>query len=325
MRRALCVIAATSLCGSALAWSAPACALAHAKVVVLGGAHTSPPAGLVEALRIQLGKSADVVDIAVPDETENTGSTSDRAAAALRALGASAVLWLDDANEPAHVWVVTTSAPDARIELGGLDSANPERDRVLALKVEELLEREPSVPRSSEQRARTRAFIEPGLRAWGGGSPTQLVLGPALAIGPRWEWPSALFEVHGSFVFDPTLQARAAAGRVEVSTTFIGVGSRVLWRAAPFAIGPYLEAGVDVLRARGTTADQRLGSAELLVPSALFGCDLRLDLAPRIELRASAGPQILYVRERLALEAQPVLDFGRVHGTASLSGLFVFP
>jgi hypothetical protein len=244
------------------------------------------------------------------------------------------VLWIDDASGPPRVRALTASAPDTRLELGPLGPVSPERNRVLALKVEELLEHElaepkrdaaPNASASAPRRVRTRAFVELGVRAWQGGRPSQLVTGPALTMGPRWEWPGGVLEAHGSFVFDGELHAKTPAGQVDADSTFVGLGARALWRLPPFALGPYLEAGVDVLRARGATSDKRHGQSELLSPTAALGCDLRLRFTPHFELRASAGPQVLFVHERLQLQGKQVLDVGALHATGTLSGLFVFP
>jgi len=329
MRRAISVIAAVTLLGLATSFCPPAWAAPRQRVLVISGSNTPAPAGLIEALRIQLGQAAEVVSVDSPGSTSDASADED-AEQQKRAAHAAIVLWIDDTSEPPQLYARTGTASSARLELGALSPTSVERDRVLALKIGELLEREPGEPRgpvsaAAAGRHRTRAFVDMGVRVWSAGSAAQQGAGPAVAIGPRWEWPGSVLEAHGSFVFDRDIHARAPVGEVDVETTFVGLGGRALWFATTFGIGPYFEAGVDVLRAHGATADQRQGAQELLVPTAELGCDLRLRLAPNFELRASAGPQLSFVRERLALEGRQVLDLGWLHPSGAFSGLLIFP
>ncbi len=330
MQRALSVGAALVLLCLAGTFCSLASAASPRRVLVIGSPSDATCSGLIEALRIQLGQAAVVVRVD-PSERGQDGSTEVEAARQFRAKDVAIVLWIQEASEQSRVFALTGTAPSRRAELAALSAASPERERTVALKVGELLESESNEPKASDpalierSRARTRAFVELGARLWRGGTPTQLVAGSALAIGPRWEWPSTVLEAHGAFAFDSGIHASAAVGQVDIDTVFVGLGSRLLWRAGPLAIGPYFDAGIDVIRARGATPDKHVGASELLLPTAGAGCDARLHLAQHFELRASAGPQLYLVHERLALEGRWVLDLGWAHASGSVSGVIAFP
>jgi hypothetical protein len=292
----------------------PVAAKEARRVLFLRQSSSPADAELVEALRIQLAGGAELIELhATPLGSE--------ASAAWRTTHAELVVWIDD--EPGgSVLALRASAPSVPVALGaqpdGADAC-----RVLALKISELLELEPdfvpvSEPPSPRRPPSTIAFLELRAGATHGGSPSFWLPSLGFAAGPRFLKPHGFGEVYGIFGLSADVRALSRLGEVDTSLAYVGVGGRALrsWDGA--ALGPYLELGLMVLRARGFVDAKHKGGAELRAPLAQAGLEGRLLLQP-FELRAAAGAEIWLERQRLELHATPVLDFGRARPVLSAS------
>jgi hypothetical protein len=113
-------------------------------------------------------------------------------------------------------------------------------------------------------------------------------------------------------------------GETDVSATYLGAGARVLGRWSHFASGPFLEVGLETLRAHGIAKDKRRGAAELTAPTTTLGLQVRFSAHENLELCASGSGELWLTRERLELLGTPTVDSGRIRGNVGISAIFLF-
>jgi TPR repeat protein len=206
----------------ALAWLAFACSVARPlaakemrRVLFLRQESTAADAELVEALRIQLAGSAELIELrATPLGSE--------ASAAWRTTHAELVVWVDGAPG-GNVLALRNSAPAEPVTLGpqpdGADAS-----RVLALKISELLELEPDVvpasqsPQAPRRPPSTIAFLELRAGATHGGSPKFWLPNLGFASGPRFLKPHGFGELYGIFAL--SADANDPRGLFELSRLY---------------------------------------------------------------------------------------------------------
>jgi len=289
-----------------------------ARLVILETRARPIPEGLLEALRIQLAGTANVSEVTLPSATVR------RSDAELERRSAAWVLWIAESGAEPVVSVLGGSDDSEPITLSPALSDSPELERILALKVGLLMERPAPQPEPETGRTITGAFVELRASASSGGDPHLWLPSIGLAAGPRWAAANWLLEAHGSFALRAELDSRSRVGETDVSSTYIGAGARALLRSSRFASGPFLEVGMETLRARGIAKDKRTGAAELTAPTATLGLQARLSALENFELCASGGGELWLTRERLELLGTPTVDFGRIRATLGISAIFVF-
>ncbi|HEY2408016.1 MAG TPA: hypothetical protein VGI10_18540 [Polyangiaceae bacterium] len=316
MSRLIQVASALAVLALLLCEAPPVSAKDGRRVLFLRQTDSVAEAILAEALRIQLAGSAELIELRSP-------ATSAEATAAQRSMHAELVVWLSLVNGSSEgkVAAVRASDPTTRLEIGP-EPSDPATARTVALQINELLDSEPQavVPPASPYQPPMLAFVEIRGAATFGGTPSFWLPSIAFASGPRFQRVGGFAEAYGLFALDANVRSVSRIGEVDASLAYFGAGGRVLRRWEAAALGPYLELGVVVLRARGLVDPKHTGGAELRVPVSQLGLEARIPI-DSLELRGALGAELWFERQRLSLRATPVLDFGRVRPAISLSAV----
>jgi len=293
-------------------------ARASSRLVILETRAHPVPKGLIEALRIQLAGSAEVSEVTLPSAAVRLGEAERE-----RREG-TWLLWVEESGGEPVVRVLGGSSDSEPVTLSPALSDSPELERIVALKVGLLLERPSPRPEPETRRTILGAFAELRLSASNGGAPRLWLPSVGFAAGPRWARSNWLFEAHGSFALRAELDARSRVGQTDVSATYLGAGARVLRRWSRLAAGPFVEVGLETLRARGIAKDKRRGAAELTAPTTTLGLQIRFRAHENLELCASGSGELWLTRERLELLGTPTVDSGRIRASLGISAIFLF-
>lgn len=335
-------------------------------VAVLSADRASPSTAFVESMRIQLTSMASVdAGPALSGRTQR--EKADQAHLYLMQTGATIAVWEERRIDPLTgraeivVQAVTRESTSDAVEVARVaTSGAPEDDRVLALKVGELLFQVLSVAKSEEELAaalesrrlatppakvppppppplapkwrpprdepaRTRAFAEAG----GGlrvdsrfASPR---VGGKLLVGVGLQRQAWRLELAAGARRLTDLQLRADNGWLTLRETNFGAGLRGLWSAKAFSLGLGVTFSADYLAATATSLDGRQGAAQKLGFCWGIGPEGRLRLAPQLEMRALIALESTLYEQRFAIEATPVERHDASRGTAELSLSFSVP
>jgi hypothetical protein len=337
------------------AWFVAATALASTRVVVLGTGGEAPPRGLVEALRVQLLRAAEVAEgPALPP-----GSLSDqveRAALALEASSATLVVWMHAgprAGSPQRdheLLVMARHRERALLVVTRVPPGEPaETDRALALKIREVLDEvlaeqrrapdlAPLIARASsrpapasrdgpqvEQELGVAALAEVGCVLTTGAADGGLQPGASFGAGARVTRAALAAEIVASAAFLASLEAETAQGRASVREADLASGLRVHHRWSRVGLGGFAAAGVRLLDASGTSSSGGEGTTQRTTAHVVAGPDLRVVVAGPLEARAAVGLEIEAKRQRFTIQGEPVIDLGHVRGVAHMSLLVALP
>lgn len=305
------------------------------RVLVLG-AGAAPRETFVDALRIQLRDAAavelgpDVGEGPLATRVANASAAAERAEAVL-------VLWVEDGGPGmAILYVVGRAGDRALIEIAHVSGGDEgELDRALALKAREVLD----------------AVLAAGTRPAPAPPPARLVVGPTPAgraaarrsrallleqglvanTEGRWGIAAAAggrvggVEAVGGLSLLTAEAVRVPSGSVTVDEWLVLVGARYLVAAGPLRIGAELGGRLRVLDAAGATGDGRRGDTRVFVGAACGALETRLRLGSRLELRAHAGAELAFRRERFTVDGIVLYDAGRLRGAAGLSLVIALP
>lgn len=336
-------------------------------VAVLSADRASLSTAFVESMRIQLTSMASVdAGPALSGRTQR--EKADQAHLYLMKTGATIAVWEERRIDPLTgraeivVHAVTRESPSDAVEVARVaTSGAPEDDRVLALKVGELLFQVLSVAKSEEELAaalesrrlatppakvpppppppppapkrrparlepaRTRAFAEAG----GGlrvdsrfASPR---VGGKLLVGVGLQRQAWRLELAAGARRLTDLQLRADNGWLTLRETNVGAGLRGLWSANALSLGLGVTFSADYLAAAATSLDGRQGAAQKLGFCWGIGPEGRLRIAPQLEMRALIALETALYEQRFAIEATPVERHDASRGTAELSLSFSVP
>jgi len=355
------LVALSSLALSSLAFAAEG----RPAVAVLSVEAAAASSAFIESVRIQLTSMASVETGAVLTARTTRGKAG-QAHQHLLMTGASIAVW-EEQRENARtgrvevvVLAVTRESPGKPIEVARVaTSGRPEDDRVLALKVGELLYQVLSVSKSEKELAdalesrgvsaaparkseaartkprplppplppptRFRVFAEGGggLRVDSRFSNPQ-VAGKAMLGFARQEASWRVEGGAGARVLT-ALQQQADNGRLTLGELQVGAGARALLRAGPLSAGVNLELTAAFLTASATALDGREGSATKTAASWLIGPEGRLRLTPQLEMRGLLVLETTLYDQRFSIEGVPVEARTSSHPAAELSLVFWLP
>ncbi len=332
-------------------------------VVVVSMERTPATSAFVENLRIQLTGVARVTSGDKPTSGDGAAKIA-QVQAFLESTGALVAVWQERLTEPQGVVMValalTREASDpievARVPVGrGIDE-----ERVLALKVGELLHRVLSGARSEQELARAlaasapraetlrapsdssgppsaasrpvarnthrfRAFSELGGFLHVHSTALPAPPGAKFALGAAYERPRFRAELEAGVRAYGALDAAGSAGQVKIREHDGTLGLRLLLVREVLRLGLSTELSVNLLRASGQTPDGRRGSLTITDYSVAFGPEARARLLPILELRALFQGQVRLTDERFALEDAPVAELSGLRSTAEVSLVFLTP
>ncbi len=340
-------------------------------VAVLSVDGVSVPSAFVESMRIQLTSMASVETGPVI----SGHSRAEKVAQARRYLvevGASIAVWEErlrhnDVGAEVVVVVAVTSDPKSEsIEVAELTTTGgPEDDRVLALKVAELLYQALSVANSERELADELASrglkpdseIEPRPPRLTPAPPPPRSLAPRPSAAPH-NW-AALVEAGGGLRVDSRFSAPQVTGNLALALGYrservsaelgivaqvltqrelhaengglvlverhVGGSLRGLFNTGPLAVGAHFDVVAAFVSATATAVDGRQGSAVKVGTGWAIGPEGRLRLAPRLEMRALLALETTLYAQRFAIEGVRVTDRGVGHRSAQLSLIFSVP
>ncbi len=330
-------------------------ATATPRVVVLASEHASGGA-FVENLRIQLTDTAEVALGPAADP----GSARDKATRArlyLLASGASIAVWQErrvaarTGALEVVVLAVTRDTHGRPIEVARLKSeSGDEADRILALKVgellhqvlaaaksdhelaEELRKREqpvesepPAKPRPKAKSAATapapqlRAFVEAGGGLRVDARFVSPQVGGKLLVGGAYQASGLRGELALGARRLTDLQVFAENGRVVLREVDLSLSLRGLWELSPLAFGAHLGLAANRLEASAVSLDGRRGGTTKIGTSWTVGPEARLRLASILEMRAQVVLEPTMYAQRFAIEGIKVPSGPGTHVAGELS------
>ncbi len=340
-------------------------------VAVLSVDGVGVPSAFVESMRIQLTSTASV-DMGPLISGRSRAEKVVQARAYLLAVGASIAVWEERlrqtaAGEQVVVVVAVTRDPKSKsIEVAEIaTTGGPEDDRVLALKVAELLYQALSVAKSETELADELAShglkpdsdsepqpqavipatapphaVEPrpsaALKRWAG----IIEAGGGLRVDSRFSAPQvtgnlALALGYGGARFNAELgivaqlftqrELHAENGGLRLTERQVGGSLRGLVTAGPVAVGAHVDVVAAFVSASATAVDGRQGSAAKVGSAWSVGPEARLHLAPWLEMRAMLALETTLYAQRFAIEGVSVPDRSVRHESAHLSLVFRVP
>ena len=311
-------------------------------VLLLDPRGRAPQAGLLLALRIQLGAAARVQAREVPAGLDRAAS-AEAARAGLAAEGARAAVWPEaPAPDSGAGFTVCTLrlGPDgqpAPLEVREVHvPEGPDLDRTIALKVSEILDQNaaPPEPAAGVTPAPPPARPEPQLKRWRLGLVGQLGAaaaplggtgfgswGPAIALGAGLANGRVRYEALAEATWLLPVQRTAGTAVVEVQEIVPGLRLCGAAPVGPLWLGAYTAFALSVVH--GEAANERAQGKETEVaPSWLLGAAAELPLAPWFGVGVDVGVQVRLRRQRFDVENDEVADSGRVRPIARLALAF---
>jgi hypothetical protein len=350
-RPLLVCVAASLVCAAALVGVARDAAASDGPAIVVLLERPGVATSLREALRIQLPRRV-VVDVAALDPDGSTAARIRHGRELLVRRGGLVALWIEqdeviDGDHEVTVYFVGRRGDRALVEVLRVRAGGREEiERAAAVKAVEVVEalqsaREPNViapfasaapPSAAPQRARAEpspyrvalasevgaAFAAPSASAQAQAA-AHVALGGALA-GEAWRFEALVL------ARVPTPLSRSdRAGALSATEIDLFATVRGLWRRHDFALGGFTSAGARLISVEGNTAQGTPGRSDRAVPMLAFGPDVRAMLAPWLGVRLAAGAEIALVRQRFALNSEPVLDLGPGRGFVETALTAVVP
>ncbi len=335
---------AVLLLAVAVLLSLPRSAAAETRVVVVGADGNAAPAGLVEALRVQLLRDAAVE----AGPSLHHGTLADQVAeatAALDARDATLVVWLHAAPPDGgehELFVVARRRSRALLVVTQVPRGDArETDRALALKIHEvvdevLAERASGEgltslvvgdapltmsPTGGEEVAPRLAFVaEAGGTIVTGGASAGGVR-PGAVVGGGGRIASARFagEVLIEATFLDGIMVKSPVGVARARESDLAGDVRALARLGALSVGGGLRAGVHLLDAAGLSTDGGRGSAERTLPFIGVAPELRIAPIEHLEIRAAAGADVATRRQRFSIHDRSVIDLPPARAQATIS------
>ncbi|HEY2736125.1 MAG TPA: hypothetical protein VGI70_19140, partial [Polyangiales bacterium] len=299
--------------------------------------------GFASALRIQL------VDTPLREEVWTpAAATAERVRAATElgvAADAIATVWterpteLRDGSIETLLYVVTQRGNRALLELVRVPGDHgPEIDRVLALKVSELVQalqrREPidllratqppsaaSIPPPS---AASLALETPVWGAFAQAGPRFIDAlgwtrwGVGAELGPTWQRARWLAAISCGLEAYPSASKLRDRTRIDVASIAPRVLARGRWRASAWTLDLHGGLGLELLSVEGVTALGTRGSAHTRTVSGLLGIEVEREIVRRFGIAALFDLQLDAHRQRFEIDEMPVADLGRLSGGAAL-------
>jgi hypothetical protein len=318
----------------------------RATVVLLErrGATTS----LREALRIQLPREVNL-EVAALESGTSTAARIRKGHEMLASRNGLVALWIERDDEIAGehevmVYFVGRSGSRALVEVLRVRAGGREEiDRAVAVKAVEVVEALQSMPRpnviapfagasppsSTPETPAVRSLHRLSLISELGGAVASSSasaeaqagayagLGAAL-VGDVWRTEALVL------ARAPTSLSRSdAAGDLRATELDLFASIRGLWLGERIALGGFVGGGGRMVSVEGTTARGTPGRSDRVVPVLTFGPELRVLLAPWLNIRVAAGAELALRRQRFSLNAEPVLDLGPGRGVieAALSAV----
>lgn len=334
------------------------------RVVVMSLEGEPPPTAFIESLRIQLTGLASVEQ--GPSLVSGSGEARlAQTRAYLAATGTSIGVWEERRAAPTKgsfeifVLAVTQDSGHSSIEVARMGaSGGPEDDRILALKVSELLNRVianahseqeiaealqtvaqtappviapeskqslPSAPPAAATAARVRGLAELGA---GARFRSKLIgaqpLG-GLALGVGYQIAAWRFEARAGIRWIGYEQTDSTLGSVGVREVDGSIGGAGDVRAGWLRLGLGFELGPNWLSASATANDGRTGSATRTAYVWSAGPEARIVLTSILEVRTWVRLENTVYAQRFAIEGVPVTDRPTWGSLGGLSLLFWVP
>jgi hypothetical protein len=121
------------------------------------------------------------------------------------------------------------------------------------------------------------------------------------------------------------LSVEGAEGQLRAREYPALAGVRLLYCSKYLALGALVEPGIRLLQIDAQTARGTTGASFRAVPTVLLAPELRVVASPWVELRFAPGLELPLLRQRFAINGQPVLDLGPARGVAQVSVVGSFP
>jgi len=319
-------------------------------VLLLDEEGAAPQAGLLLALRIQLGEDARVEARPAPAGLTRAGRTQ-AAATLLAAEQARAVVWTEasQGSPPGEDGALTffVLRPGSQGGADALDAQRvegppgPDLDRTIALKVSEIMEQAqtsstPSegaapAPGSAVSAARPPEVVAPA-PAWRFRLLAQLAAmaapvgatgfgpwGPALGAGVSLRLDALRFGALAEVTWLPAVTREDAGARVQVQELTPALRLSAQTWLGSLWLGPYTAVAWSVVRAEASSADGMVDDASELSPSWLAGAGIELPLSAGFGLALDLGVQVRLRRQRFSVEGRELADSGRARPVGRLA------
>lgn len=317
---------------------------ASTRVAVASSPHGGSASGLREAVAVQLSGSAQVVE--GPDLASRDRAARIEAAAAWASEmegDVRVVAWLDVptgvSNRPANggggaggagaapVLHVAGADGSGEGELVSVSAApageGPGAERALALEIGEIVTAlktrraradgaEAERGRASGEAAGLSPAVEIGLGVAGAGGNVGAQAELSAAVGARRSWAGGEAEILVAVRAPGRAEIEAPPGSVAARERAAGVSARYGTARGDLRTGGHASVWLRRLSVRGTAATGERGAATRYVPSLRVGPEIRLDVHPRLWLRAAGAVEINVRRQQFAISDRLVSDFGRV-------------
>jgi hypothetical protein len=308
-------------------------------VLVLSEAGAPEPAGLLLALRVQLGPTVSVETRAVPAGLDD--AALQQAATSLQtAEQARAALWIEQSAAGQRVYVVRGSAGGAQLTSAAVHGKRgPNMDRTLALKISELVSAEPSAPSPpppapapapapaprppslprppTAEAARPRWELHAIAELAGVVSPRSDSgfgqLGPALAGGVSLDGPEQRYAALLDVTWLPSVQTRAAGG-VELDVQELAPALRASAQLAVGSVWLGAQGGIALalLNAEASTTRGDYGKVPEVAPAWLASIGIEVPMLTAFSLALDAGVQVQVRRQRFTVFGVELADSQRV-------------
>lgn len=317
------------------------------RVLVVAPAAHPPPAGLADALRIQLAGRAEVKD-SIALEGDSLVSNTESATKLVRDNAARLVVWAEAATEPGVYLLHIVGDREGRALVVVFRLASEDGvalERALALKVAEVFDAvelevaeramavqvvappptKPAPPPAEEHD--TRLSFVADLGGWGatGAGTAGWQGGVGFGVGLRLR--------HGALLGDFTARGRVASslhaenehGMVDADEAGFG-GAVGLAAVVDFvAIGGLVAFGGRVIQAVGETPRGKVGEGTSILPDLFVGPQAIFLIAPFVGIGVHAGVDVTLRHHRFLVNEMPVLDPGTVRGMFGANVVFSVP
>jgi hypothetical protein len=318
-------------------------------LLVLIEAGEPEPAGLLLALRVQLGPTETVETRTVPADLDDA-ALRQAATSMLSAEQARAALWIEPTQSGERVYVVRGPADRAALAKAKLrGKPGPDMDRTLALKIAELLSAEPTAPpppppappaatapAPAPKPSPPPAAEAPRPPPWQLHAVAELAgvisprsdsgfgqLGPALAGGVSLDGPRQRYAALLDLTWLPPVQTRAEGG-VELDVQELSPALRASGQLAlgPVWLGAQTGIALALANAEATTTRGDYGERTELAPSWLAGVGIEVPMLTAFSLALDAGVQVQLRRQRFSVFRVELADSRRVRPLGRIAIVF---
>jgi hypothetical protein len=311
------------------------------RVLVLpGGPDEAAAAGLVEALRIQLGPqgSVSVGDVLMGS---NLSAKVHEATTALGRMDASLAVWVEPSSQEAEILLFAVLRQGGRTLVATLHAPPEDRaaiERMLAMKVVEILRGPLMAPATPPPPpppppacpappvpvlpARHHTWLA-SLGLWGAlpTAGTGIREGLLGELGWRLVTRAWAVETFAAGRVVSTAVIDDSGAQLTVGETDFAVGARVLRVWTRFSLGAGVQAEGWLLHANSSVPDASSTSWHM-VPALSGKLDARVRIRAGLEARIAAGAALPLRDTTLAVGGREFLDYGHVRPMADLSLVF---